>query len=181
MDMFDAECPRCHRKPTPPTVAAAPLVPGAPSAVVAGPASGLPPAPVPFINRSLRKVNGLNGQLELLEDRVRITRQGSLSSVTHGGREDKEILLALITAVEFSGPRGLTPGFIRVLYRGGQEAQRPGLKALVDENTVTFTAKQKPGFEAMREAMEQQRAIAIAEGGVEEGDIDVPPSPVRRR
>lgn len=106
-------------------------------------------------------VEGRTGQVELLENRIRITRRGWLSVPKVG---DKEILLSAITSIEFR-PAGWLgqAGYIRFVYRGGGEIKKsfwetvdPVLYAANDENAVLFGSGQQEEFERFKALVEQR-------------------------
>ncbi len=101
-------------------------------------------------------VEGVNGQIELLQDRIRITRRGFLAFGAHPWAGDKEILLSEITAIKFKRASLMASGFIQFLYPGGQEAK--GFhRTVADENTVMFWPRHQKEFAELREAIEQKR------------------------
>jgi hypothetical protein len=118
---------------------------------------------------------GLNGHIQLLADRVRITRQGLVNAKgrvnTRESRNDKEIPFSFISSIEMKRPTKLTNGNIHfVLFRGtGPRAAAGPVHAKADEDTVTFSLAQQPAMERLREAVERQRSSSV-------GNIIRPPS-----
>lgn len=103
---------------------------------------------------------GQGGQMQFDGQYVTITRNGFLARATHG-RGDKKIPLTAISAVQWK-PAGMTNGFIQLSIGGADRQAAKGgrtMNAAKDENSVVFTRKQQPAFEALRAALEQ----AIAE------------------
>lgn len=110
-------------------------------------------------------VEGRTGQVELLENRIRITRRGWLSVPKVG---DKEILLSAITSIEFR-PAGWLgqAGYIRFVYQGGGEIKKsfwetvdPVLYAANDENAVLFGSGQQEEFVRFKALVEQRIDIS---------------------
>ena len=105
---------------------------------------------------------GNNGQLELLEDRIRITRKGFMAFFWHGMKGDKEILLSAITAVQWKAVTGksaflqLAPGYIQFSFIGGQESKGGLGNAQSDENTVMFDKAQEPAFQAIHDEIQKR-------------------------
>lgn len=108
-------------------------------------------------------VEGRTGQVELLENKIRITRRGWLSMPKVG---DKEILLSAITAIELKQPGWFgTAGYIRFVYQGGGESKKsfwetldPVTRAASDENAVLFGNGQLAEFEHLKELIEKKIA-----------------------
>lgn len=99
---------------------------------------------------------GQGGQMLFDGQYVTITRNGFLARATHG-RGDKKIPLTAISAVQWK-PAGLTNGFIQLSIGGADRQAAKGgrtMNAAKDENSVVFTKKQQPQFEALRAALEQ--------------------------
>jgi hypothetical protein len=109
-------------------------------------------------NPILLSVKGVNGQLELLNDKVRIRRKGGMAVFTHGLKGDKEILLSSISSIQFRPPGAMTNGFIQFAFHGGKEAKGALFQATQDENSIMFSTAQLPAFQQMKQAIEQQRA-----------------------
>ena len=95
----------------------------------------------------LLTVKGRNGQLELLNDRIRICRRGLLSFLTQGLKGNKEIFYSDITAVQFKLPDLITAGYIQFTFSGSLENKKGIFSATMDENTVFFTPAHKKDFE----------------------------------
>ena len=104
------------------------------------------------------EVKGVNGQLELLEDKIRIKRKGLLSFATQGLKGDKEILIAHISSIQYKRAGMLANGYIQFAFLGGREAKGGILEATKDENTVMFKSGQQKEFDAIKEAIEQKMA-----------------------
>lgn len=58
----------------------------------------------------LLKVTGINGQIELYEDKLRICRRGVLGLLTQGNKGDKDIAISAITAIQLKRAGLLTNG-----------------------------------------------------------------------
>ncbi|NAE18234.1 DUF4429 domain-containing protein [Enterococcus hirae] len=73
-------------------------------------------------------------------------------------RDSKRIHVAGIAAVQWKSATALTNGFIQFTVPGGNEARSRPLRgardAARDENSVAFSRKSMPGFEALRDAVE---------------------------
>lgn len=99
---------------------------------------------------------GQGGQMRFDGHYLTITRNGFLARATHG-RGDKNIPITAISAVQWK-PAGLTNGFIQLSIGGADRQAAKGhrtMNAAKDENSVVFTKKQQPAFEALRAALEQ--------------------------
>ena len=92
------------------------------------------------------ELKGNNGQLEVYEDKMIIKRKGFTNKLIHGfTKRDKTIYINQISGIEFKEP-GIMVGYIQFTLPGGIE-RRGGILgkdgAMQDENSVTFTHKEK--------------------------------------
>ena len=101
------------------------------------------------------EAKGWNGQLQLFETKVRITRKGFKALVQQGLKGDKDILIKEISSIQFKKV-GWTPGYIQFAFRGGQESKGGIWDADKDENTITFINPQEPAFVKIKEAIEEK-------------------------
>ncbi|HEX8174081.1 MAG TPA: DUF4429 domain-containing protein [Pyrinomonadaceae bacterium] len=107
---------------------------------------------------TIMSAGGVNGQLTLFADKVRISRSGLLAVMTQGLKGDKEILLSSITSIQFRQANALTNGYIQFTFAGSGENKRGLLDATKDENTVMFKSSQQGEFQRMKAAIEQKIA-----------------------
>lgn len=105
----------------------------------------------------LMTAKGVTGQLELLENRVRIKRRTSIYAlITQGFRGDKNILIKEISSIGFK-KAGTLNGYIELVIEG-REPKKGLLEAALDEYTVTFKARHQSAFEKIKEAIEEKMA-----------------------
>lgn len=130
----------------------------------AEPAKSLSVAPASRTPSVLRAL-GTNGQLELLQDRVRITRDGFAAFLLHGPLKGaREILISQVSAIEFQDAGALLSGYIRFSHLGGTQplVVEPyylfgKAQAIAnDENAVSFRQSEQGAFEAIKRAIEQR-------------------------
>ena len=100
------------------------------------------------------RVEGSNGSVEYLGDRIVIRRKGLANVLTQGVQGDKTIPLSRITAVQFRQAGSMMAGLIQFTIQGGREFRGGMLEATKDENAVMFTREQEPGFAELREQVE---------------------------
>lgn len=105
---------------------------------------------------SVLRAEGVNGQIELDGNRLRIRREGVVALLGHGLKGDKEILVERITAIQFREAGAIVNGYLQLSFMGGREAQGGAFEAALDENTVMFTATQEPGFRRLRRELEKR-------------------------
>ena len=103
----------------------------------------------------LMSVKGIAGEIELLQDRIRIKRKGFRSFTLHGIKGDKEILISQISAIQFKKAGIATNGYIQFSFVGGTETKSGILSAVQDENTVMFSPKQQNDFLILKERIDQ--------------------------
>ena len=93
---------------------------------------------------------GIGAEVEIVENRVKISRTGISSFVMHGLKGDKEILISQISSIQFKNASIWTNGYIQFGFLGGREAKGGLLQGTKDENTVLFKKKHQRDFEALR-------------------------------
>jgi hypothetical protein len=103
------------------------------------------------------EAEGKTGQVQFDGQYVTITRNGFLArSVV--GKGEKRLHVAQIAAVQWKPAGAVVNGFIQFTVPGGNERRsRMGSQthdATRDENSVVFTKKQQPEFEALRTALD---------------------------
>jgi hypothetical protein len=111
------------------------------------------------VDQAILSVKGRNGQLDLLPDRLRISRDGIRAFALQGLKGDKEIYYSDISSVQFKQP-GWTVGYIQFAFSGGFETKKGVFNASIDENTVTFSHNKSREFEIFK--VELDRRIANA-------------------
>jgi len=103
-------------------------------------------------------VKGYNGQAGFDGTFVTIAREGFRARMSIG-KGVKRIPLSAITSVQLKPAGASMLGFIQVSLPGGNEARsRFGSQSATanrDENSVTFTKRQQPGFEKLRAEIER--------------------------
>lgn len=139
------ECPRCHR----------------PDALRGSQVAARPHGGTVGRARAMH-ANGRNGQLELTERTLKISRRGVVAFLGHGLKGEKEILIEHVTSVQFKEAGAVVNGFIQFAFTGGREATRGLFEAALDENTVTFTSDQEPEFRKLKRALDDRRAALRA-------------------
>jgi hypothetical protein len=101
------------------------------------------------------EARGLNGQMQLFQNNVRIEHKGKQNNL------NKDIVVSNISAIQFRETGFLVNGYLQILTFGGGETKIDGLTAKRDENTIIFNKKQQPIFEAIRDAINKRRRLAI--------------------
>jgi len=124
-------------------------------------------------NTATAQANGVNGQVQLFGDRVRIGRKGFSARMMLGVKVDSVIPLSQIGSVQFRPVGRVVDGYIQFVLVGGQEGQGVTPEPTANENTVTFTRRQQPEFERLYLAV-SQRIGTVTEGKVKEelSDLD---------
>jgi len=104
----------------------------------------------------LLSANGHNGQLELLENRIRITRKGSLGFLSHGYSGAREIQIDQISSINFKPAGNFANGYIQFTFLGGTQVKSGIQEASRDENAVIFLKKHQTDFEKIKDAVEEK-------------------------
>lgn len=114
------------------------------------------------------EVVGVNGQIEFDGSWLTINRKGGLARMTIG-KGSKRIPVATITAVQVKPAGHGVRGFIQFTFAGGNERRSrfgsQSVDAAKDENSVLFTKRQQPEFEALRTAIEDAIQASHQPGG----------------
>jgi hypothetical protein len=97
----------------------------------------------------LMKVNGLDGQVALLNDRVVILREGFINSLFFGFSAKREIPLGAVSEIRFRDATRFKYGEIEFV-RGGRSTDE---KRSAKHSTVKFTRKHHDEFERLKEKM----------------------------
>ena len=108
----------------------------------------------------LIKAEGVDGQLLLLEDGVRMKRREKTDYSARGLKGDKVIPYSQIASIEFKKAGTLTSGYIQFLLLGEHKSKEGVSSATADENTMTFRAAQQPAFDSMKTVLETKIAAA---------------------
>lgn len=98
------------------------------------------------MQESLFTVKGINGEVDLFEDRIRIRRKKS--------KGDKDILLTHISAIQYKRAGTFVPGYIRFAFSGSQEWRGDKFAIANDENSVKFLIGQAPAFDDLKARIE---------------------------
>lgn len=112
------------------------------------------------MDQLLEVLNGVNGQLELYDDKVVIKRKGALAKMTQGfTKGDKTIYIRQITGIQMKLGGNLVNGYIQITLPGGNEKSKGAFEATQDENTVMFKKADNDIAIAIKEKIEaiQQR------------------------
>lgn len=107
------------------------------------------------MSESLYFLKGVNGQLEVFEDRVVITRKGYLGFMTQGLAGEKTIPIRAIQSVQFRPGGGFANGFIQFTVMGGRERQGGVFAATHDENTIIVREYENDVAECIRDYIEE--------------------------
>jgi hypothetical protein len=98
----------------------------------------------------IMRVEGNDGQIELLDDRVVIYRAGFLNIFKYGFNSKREIPLGAISEVAFKTPSLLGMGQIEFI-RSGSNFNNNAKKQQASQTIVKFNGKKKSEFETLKE------------------------------
>lgn len=92
-----------------------------------------------IVSELLMRLDGVNGQLELYEDKVVISRSGALAKMSYGFfKGDKTIYLNQISGIQLKPGTSFTSGYIQFTLPGGNEKTCGIFEATKDENSIMF-------------------------------------------
>jgi hypothetical protein len=121
------------------------------------------------------QIKGHNGTVSFDGASVTIDRIGFLARTTIG-KGSKRIPISQLTAVQFKPAGAMTNGFIQFTLSGGIERRSKfgsqTRDAVEDENSVIFTRRQQPGFEALRAAVEAAMVAPTRNGTGQPDAVD---------
>ncbi len=116
------------------------------------------------------RANGLGGHVELLTDRVRITRHGLRAFLGHGFRGNREVLLADLSSIAFKDA-GTTNGYIKFACCAGGAGSPDCGTAESDELVLGFTAAQAEPFGKLMTHLEAVTQQCAAEPTSDESEL----------
>lgn len=108
-------------------------------------------------------LEGVNGQLELYDDKVIIKRKGFLAKMTQGfTKGDKTIYIKQISGIQVKPGGVLTNGYIQFTIAGGNESTKGVFNASQDENTVMFSKDSNKQIERIKNTLEDLQRTSQA-------------------
>jgi len=108
----------------------------------------------------LMRAEGVNANLLLLEDRVRIQRREEKTFLNQGFGRDKEIVLSQISSIRLRKATKLGNGFIQIVLSGAPEVD--DAEVARDQNTVLFRNTRQVEFERIKTAIEMRKSVTHA-------------------
>ena len=102
----------------------------------------------------IRHATGLNGTLELLEDRIRIRRDGWASRLYGRSHHQEELPLPMVDRIELKRTVGGLAGYLS--FNGGTDPD------CLEDLCVSYLLPQEHEFDEMRKAIEDQRAAYLS-------------------
>ncbi len=111
-----------------------------------------------FMGPILMRADGVNANLLLLEDRVRIQRREEKAFPHQGFRGNRDILLSQINSIRLKKATTMGSGFIQFLLTGRSVSGNHD--AAHDENTVMFRSAHQAEFDKIKAAIEMQMSTA---------------------
>ena len=105
--------------------------------------------------RSL-KADGVNGQIEIRDNKIIINRRGIMASLAYAFAGEKEILIDNITAIQYKKAGWCTNGYIQFTFKGCLEAKRGIIEATKDENSIVFNSFQEKKFQYIKDEINKR-------------------------
>ncbi len=97
-------------------------------------------------------------------DTVHIQHSGALSRMTVG-KGSKRVPVSAISAIHLKPAGPVVSGYVQFTMAGATEVRarfgRQSFDAASDENSIMFTKKEQPYFEALRDRIEQAQAAQL--------------------
>lgn len=114
----------------------------------------------PLAGAILMEAEGVDGQLLLLEQGIRIKRKEKIDYLARRLKGDKAIPYSQISSIRFKKAGMRTHGYIQFLLFGEHESKEGVRNITQDENTVMFRTAQQLGFDRIKTAIEAKMAAA---------------------
>ena len=111
-----------------------------------------------FVGPISMRAEGINANLLLLEDRVRIQRREEKTFLNQGFKGQKDMLFSQISSVRVKKATTFGSGYIHFALVGGNESRGPDPAR--DENTVLFRGANQPEFDKIKAAIEAKMAAS---------------------
>jgi Short C-terminal domain/Domain of unknown function (DUF4429) len=105
--------------------------------------------------KSIYRVSGVGGDLEVFEGKLTITPRGAFGFLNKGIKGTKTIPFTSITAIQYKEP-GLTNGYLQLTVPGGNESRRGVFAAASDENSFMFRASQSEVMQEVKLYIERR-------------------------
>jgi hypothetical protein len=102
------------------------------------------------------KADGENGQIEIKDNKIIISRRGITAFLIYGFAGEKEILIDNITAVQYKKAGRYTGGYIQFTFKGCLEAKRGIREATKDENSIVFNRSQEKKFQYIKDEINKR-------------------------
>jgi hypothetical protein len=109
------------------------------------------------------KVQGVDGAVELLSDRVIITHPGIWNALKFGLNASREIPLGAIAEIGFKNANMLMWGEIDFIVGGGRPVQQMGKKKKASPTAVAFKKDKQRQFEMLKEKVFELMATQNAQ------------------
>lgn len=107
-------------------------------------------------------LKGVNGQLDVYEDKVEITRKGFWGFMTQGLAGNKTIPFSSIVSIQIKKAGTFVNGYIQFGVFGAVEKRGGIFNATEDENSLVFTSNGNNLAEQIKRYIEEQKAKASA-------------------
>lgn len=95
---------------------------------------------------------GLQGELFLFRERIRISRKVTGGYFSYGPRGYKDIPIEDISSIKYQATGMFNNGFIQFALKG--KAKKGMLEATQDENTMVFTKQEESEFKQFRDKLQ---------------------------
>lgn len=104
----------------------------------------------------ITKLEGVNGVLELYEDKIILKREGVFSKMAHGfTKGDKTIYIRNIMGIDFKRGGSFVNGFLEFTVAGGLEQGGGIMDAVSDENSIVIRQSQNEKAEKVVTLIEE--------------------------
>lgn len=104
----------------------------------------------------LLELKGLNGQVELYDDKVIIKRKGVWAKMAQGlTKGDKTIYLSQVSGIDLKPGGNFVNGYIQFTLPGGNEKEKGAFQAIQDENSLMFKKADNDKAIKIKETIEE--------------------------
>ena len=97
---------------------------------------------------------GLQGELFLFPERIRISKKGTGTYFSYGQIRDIDILIRDISSIQYRATGTFSNGYIQFAFKGVVNAKEGMPEAAQDKTMMVFTKQQEYEFEQFRDKLQ---------------------------
>jgi hypothetical protein len=121
----------------------------------------------------IKTANGINGQVELYENKIKIRRRGAGATFFQTWKGDKDILINQISSVQLKKSKA-TLGYIQFAFLGGSDPNTNLILSFFEENSISFDKSKEKDFIEIKQMIEEtmMKLQGINTGGSSKNNLN---------